>query len=147
MWSIRADGGHVWGWGGQDVRINNRYFLGDASLRGFEYGGVGARDRVTDDALGGNWYATASTELVFPVGLPKELGIKGKVFSDAGYIGKPDGYNPETMEYKDSLRASVGTGILWQSPMGMINLDFAVPVLKESGDKTQVFRLNFGKGF
>lgn len=147
VWSIRADGGHVWGFGGQDVRINNRYFLGDASLRGFEYGGVGARDRVTDDALGGNWYATASTELMFPLGLPKELGIKGKVFSDAGYIGKPDGYNPETMEYKDSLRASVGTGILWQSPMGMINLDFAVPVLKESGDKTQVFRLNFGKGF
>lgn len=147
VWSIRADGGRIWGLGGEDVRINNRYFLGDASLRGFEYGGVGARDRYTDDALGGNWYATASTELVFPVGLPKELGIKGKVFSDAGYIGKPDGYNPDTMIYKDSLRASVGTGVLWQSPMGMINLDFAVPVLKETGDETQVFRLNFGKGF
>lgn len=147
VWSIRADGGRIWGLGGEDVRINNRYFLGDASLRGFEYGGVGARDRYTDDALGGNWYATASTELVFPVGLPKELGIKGKVFSDAGYIGKPDGYDPDTMIYKDSLRASVGTGVLWQSPMGMINLDFALPVLKETGDETQVFRLNFGKGF
>ncbi len=147
VWSIRADGGRIWGLGGEDVRINNRYYLGDASLRGFEYGGVGARDRATDDSLGGNWYATASTEVVFPLGLPKELGIKGKLFSDAGYIGKPDNYDPKTMVYKDSIRASVGTGILWQSPMGMINLDFAAPVLKETGDKTQVFRLNFGKGF
>ncbi len=147
VWSIRGDAGRIWGLGGEDVRINNRYYLGDASLRGFEYGGVGARDRDTDDSLGGNWYATASTELVFPVGLPKELGIKGKVFSDAGYIGKPDNYDAETMLYKSSLRASVGAGVLWQSPMGMINLDFAAPVLKETGDKTQVFRLNFGKGF
>ncbi len=145
--SIRGDGGHIWGLGGEDVRINNRYFLGDASLRGFEYGGVGARDKYTDDSLGGNWYVSASTEVVFPLGLPKELGIKGKVFSDAGYIGKPDGFDAEMMDYKNSLRASVGTGILWQSPMGMINLDFAAPVLKETGDKTQVFRLNFGKGF
>ncbi|MBE6456033.1 MAG: outer membrane protein assembly factor BamA [Alphaproteobacteria bacterium] len=147
VWSIRGDGGHIWGLGGEDVRINNRYFLGDASLRGFEYGGVGARDKYTDDSLGGNWYVSASTEVVFPLGLPKELGIKGKVFSDAGYIGKPDGFDAEMMDYKNSLRASVGTGILWQSPMGMINLDFAAPVLKETGDKTQVFRLNFGKGF
>ena len=145
--SIRGDAGHIWGLGGEDVRINNRYFLGDASLRGFEYGGVGARDRATDDSLGGNWYATASTEIVFPVGLPKELGIKGKLFSDAGLIGKPDGYDAQTMDYKNSVRVSVGTGILWQSPMGMINLDFAAPIVKEDGDKTQIFRLNFGKGF
>lgn len=147
VWSVRGDGGQIWGLGGQDVRVNNRFFLGDYSLRGFEYGGVGARDRMTDDALGGNWYATASTELVFPVGLPRELGIKGKVFSDAGLIGKPDNFNRDLIEYNNGLRVAVGTGILWQSPMGMINLDFSMPVVKESYDKTQVFRLNFGKGF
>ncbi len=145
--SLRGDGGHIWGVGGKDVRINNRFFLGDYSLRGFEYGGVGARDRATDDALGGNWYATASTELVFPLGLPREIGIKGKTFVDAGVIGKPDGYDRDNMDYSNGVRVAVGTGILWQSPMGMINLDFSLPVVKESYDKTQVFRLNFGKGF
>lgn len=147
VWSIRGDGGRIWGLGGQNVRVNNRFFLGDYSLRGFEYGGVGARDRATDDALGGNWYATASTELVFPLGLPRELGIKGKVFSDAGMIGKPDDFNRDKIEYNNGIRVAVGTGILWQSPMGMINLDFSMPIVKESYDKTQVFRLNFGKGF
>ena len=145
--SLRGDGGHIWGTGGKDVRINNRFFLGDYSLRGFEYGGVGARDRATDDALGGNWYVTASTELVFPLGLPREIGIKGKTFVDAGLIGKPDGYDAKYMDYSSGVRVAAGVGILWQSPMGMINLDFALPVVKESYDKTQIFRLNFGKGF
>ena len=145
--SVRGDAGRIWGIGGKDVRINDRYFLGDVSLRGFEYGGVGARDRQTNDALGGLWYATATTELVFPIGLPKEMGIKGKIFSDAGLIGKPDNYDPKTMVYSDKLRLAVGTGILWQSPMGMINLDFSYPILKTNYDKKRVFRLNFGKGF
>lgn len=145
--SLRGDAGRIWGLGGEDVRINDRYFLGDVSLRGFEYGGVGARDRATDDALGGAWYATATAELVFPLGLPKELGIKGKLFTDAGWIGKPDNYDSRTMVYSGKTRMAIGTGILWQSPMGMINLDFSYPIMKAKEDKTRVFRLNFGKGF
>ena len=147
VFSIRGDGGYIWGYGGKDVRINDRYYLGDVSLRGFDYGGVGARDRATDDSLGGNWYATATAELVFPVGLPKEMGIKGKVFSDVGWIGKPDNYDRETMIYSGKTRMAVGAGILWQSPMGMINLDFSYPIMKADHDETRIFRLNFGKGF
>ena len=147
IFSIRGDAGHIWGVGGQDVRINHRYYLGDSSFRGFEYGGIGARDKATDDALGGNWYATASAEVQFPLGLPTELGIKGKVFTDVGVIGKPDNYNSEKMFYSNKMRMSAGTGILWQSPMGMINLDFAWPIMKETFDETKVFRLNFGKAF
>ena len=147
VFSLRADGGYIWGIGGKDLRINDRYFLGDRSLRGFEYGGVGARDKASDDALGGDWYTTASAELTFPIGLPKEMGIKGKVFTDAGLIGKPDNFDSQTMEYSNRLRAAVGTGIEWSSPMGVINFDFSYAFAKEDYDKTRVFRLNFGKGF
>ena len=147
VFSLRADGGYIWGIGGKDLRINDRYFLGDRSLRGFEYGGVGARDKASDDALGGDWYATASAELSFPIGLPKEMGVKGKMFTDAGLIGKPDDYDAQTMEYSNRLRAAVGTGIEWASPMGIINFDFSYAFAKEDYDKTRVFRLNFGKGF
>ena len=86
------------------------------------------------------------TELAH-LGLPTELGIKGKVFTDVGVIGKPDNYNPDKMYYSNKMRMSAGTGILWQSPMGMINLDFAWPIMKEAFDETKVFRLNFGKAF
>ena len=147
VFSLRADGGYIWGIGGKDLRINDRYFLGDRSLRGFEYGGVGARDKASGDALGGDWYATASAELTFPIGLPKEMGIKGKLFTDAGLIGKPDDFDSKTMEYSNRLRAAVGTGIEWSSPLGVINFDFSYAFAKEKYDKTRVFRLNFGKGF
>ena len=75
------------------------------------------------------------------------MGIKGKLFSDAGLIGKPDDFDAATMEYSDRLRAAVGTGIEWSSPMGIINFDFSYAFAKEKYDKTRVFRLNFGKGF
>lgn len=145
VFSLRGDAGRIWGLNGQSVRINNRYILGDSLLRGFEYGGVGAKQ--DGDYLGGLWYTTASAELEFPLGLPRELGIKGKVFTDAGVLGKPDDYDASTMTYSDKLRMSVGTGIVWQSPMGVINLDFAFPVMKAREDDRKVFRLNFGKGF
>lgn len=132
---------------GQDVRLNNRYFLGGSTLRGFEDGGVTARAKVGDDALGGNWQLTASAQLMFPLGLPSEFGMKGKLFTDFGLIGKPDGYDASTMWYSSKLRASIGVGLLWSSPLGPINIDFAIPVLKEDFDKTEYFRLHFDTGF
>lgn len=146
VFSLRADGGRIWGIG-QDVRISNRYFLGEASLRGFKYGGVSARDKASGDALGGNWFATTTAELVFPLGLPKEVGVKGKVFTDAGYIGKPDGYDAETMDYSSKARVGAGFGIVWNSPLGLVNVDWSRALVKEKFDKRKVFRLNFGKEF
>ena len=97
--------------------------------------------------MGGDWYVTGSAELTFPIGLPKELGIKGKLFTDAGVLGKPDTYDSATMEYSSDIRAAVGTGLSWASPMGLINIDFSYAFAKKDYDKTRVFRLNFGKGF
>ena len=72
---------------------------------------------------------------------------QGKLFVDAGMLGKPDDFDPETMYYSDKVRVAVGTGFLWQSPLGMINLDFAFPVVKDRYDDKRIIRLNFGKGF
>ena len=147
--SVGGTAGYVVPYKGEDVRINNRYFLGGATLRGFEIGGVGARDKVSDDSLGGDWRVTASTQLMFPLGFPTELGIRGKLFVDAGIIGKPSGknYDWSQIDYSSKPRVSVGTGILWQSPMGPINVDFGFPIVKEKFDKKEIFRLNFGTGF
>ena len=145
--SVSAGAGYIYGLN-QEVRINNRYYLGGSTLRGFDVAGVGARDKATGDSLGGDWRLTASTQLMFPLGLPSEFGIKGKVFMDAGMLGKPDGhYAKDTIDYNNTPRVSVGTGILWQSPMGPINIDLGFPIVKEDYDETEVFRLNFGTGF
>ena len=59
-------------------------------------------------------------------------------------VGKPDDINSQIVEYSSSPRVATGVGLTWQSPMGNISVDFAVPVVKEDYDKTEVFRLNFG---
>ena len=138
-----ANGGYITGYDGKDVRLMNRYFLGGYNMRGFEYGGVGARDKYTDDALGGNWMFYGGTELSFPMGLD-ELGIRGRTFVDVGMIGKPDGINSNDVYYSSSPRVATGVGITWQSPMGNIDIDLAIPVVKKSYDETEIFRLNFG---
>lgn len=137
------NGGYIDGYGGKDVRLSHRYYLGGSTMRGFEYAGIGARDKYTKDALGGNWMVYTGAEFQFPLGLD-ELGIRGRTFVDAGALGKPDQMDKDFVEYSDKIRVSTGFGLEWQSPMGQIDIDIAFPVVKESYDETEVFRLNFG---
>lgn len=138
-----ANAGYITGYGGKDVRLSNRYYLGGSTLRGFDVAGIGARDKYTDDALGGNWMLYTGGEVMFPIGLD-ELGIKGRTFVDMGMLGKPDNINISVVEYSSSPRVAAGFGFQWLSPMGQIDIDFAFPIVKEDYDETQVFRLNFG---
>jgi outer membrane protein insertion porin family len=45
------------------------------------------------------------------------------------------------------VRASIGAGIIWQSPFGPLRFDYAVPVAKGEHDRTQVFRFGGGTSF
>ncbi len=131
---------------GDPIPIQHRYFIGGETLRGFRTAGIGPRDIDTGDALGGREYAIGSAELTFPSGLPKELGIRAKVFTDVGTLRDPDVTGPEVAD-KDSIRMSIGFGLVWRSPFGPIRLSFATPVLKEDFDKDEVFRFSFGSRF
>ena len=143
--SLSASVGHIFGIG-KDVSLTDRFFVGGDDLRGFATAGIGPRDTSTEDALGGEWMYTASAEVKFPLGLPDELGISGRVFTDAGSSGKVE---PGGAGIKDSgaLRASIGTGVTRMSPVGPIGIDLALPVLKEDTDVEENFRLNFGTRF
>lgn len=138
-----VNAGYITGYGGKDVRLPNRYYLGGSTLRGFDVAGIGARDKYTGDALGGNWMVYTGGEVTFPIGLD-ELGIKGRTFVDMGMLGKPDNMNRADIEYSSSPRVAAGFGFQWLSPMGQIDIDFGFPIVKEDYDETQVFRLNFG---
>ncbi len=138
-----VNGGYIDGYGGKDVRLAHRYYLGGSTMRGFKYAGIGARDKYTKDALGGNWMVYTGAEFQFPVGLD-EVGIRGRTFIDAGALGKPDNIDTKYVEYSDKIRASAGFGFQWLSPMGQIDIDIAFPIAKEDYDETEVFRLNFG---
>ena len=143
--SIKGGGGMVFGLA-DDVRLVDRFFLGGARLRGFSNFGVGPRDVATDDALGGNWFYNGSLQVEFPLGLPDELGLRGKVFNDWGSIGDVDSGGANVTD-TSSLRASAGAGISWRSPLGPVSVDFAQTILKEDFDDLEFVRFNFGTRF
>ena len=143
--ALTSSAGYILGIG-KDVNLSDRFFVGGNDIRGFADAGIGPRDSSTKDSLGGEWMYAASAELAFPIGLPNELGIAAKVFSDMGSSGKlsPSGSN---VQDSGALRASIGTGISWISPFGAIGIDVGFPILKESFDEVENIRFNFGTKF
>ncbi len=142
---LSASAGHVQQIG-RDIRINDRFFIGGKSLRGFDNAGIGPRDITTDDALGGNTYYTLTAEQKFPIGLPNDLGFQGAVFMDAGTLFGVDDTGPEVVD-EASIRASIGVGVAWKSPFGPIRIDIAKPIIKEEFDSEELVQFNFGTRF
>jgi outer membrane protein insertion porin family len=112
QWVLSALGevGAIEGYSDTDVEINERFFIGGSSLRGFSKSGIGPRDSLTDDALGGNVFYRGSVETSFPIGLPEEMGILGHGFTDFGSLWDIDETGDDIFD-ESSVRASVGAGL------------------------------------
>ncbi len=145
VFSVSVGGGYIIGLG-KDVEFLERFFLGGDDLRGFATRGVGPRDTLTNDSLGGEWLYTGSLQLRFPMGFPPELGIFGRVFTDVGSLGQIEPSAPFVSD-TGNIRVALGTGVTWQSPFGPLGLDVAVPVVKDEFDIKEYFRINFGTRF
>jgi len=177
----RLQGGMLNKIGSQDLRMLDHFQMGPNLVRGFAPNGIGPRDMNpfgTQDALGGTKYWGASLELQMPFWfLPKEVGLKGAVYADAGGLFDYQGpttwsvtnemtttknsnctastVNPPTagtctgLVYDNGnvVRSSVGVGLIWQSPFGPLRFDYAVPLTKGKNDRTQEFRFGGGTSF
>ncbi len=164
---------------GKDIRMLDHFQMGPNLVRGFAQNGIGPRDisyvalGSYGDALGGTKYWGASAELQMPFWfLPKEVGIKGALYADAGGLSDYQGPtswaatgevnqvgcipasktsvgNCMGMSYDNSnpVRSSVGVGLIWQSPFGPLRFDYAVPLTKGAYDRTQEFRFGGGTSF
>jgi outer membrane protein insertion porin family len=161
---LEGNAGQMWGLAGHDVPLQDRFFKGGDTFRGFMPSGVGPMQRGNDgdtDSIGGTTYAIGTVEMTFPIGLPEEWGIGGAVFSDFGTIfgsetdtvlvgtGDCSFGATKNCEVFDTaaFRASVGAGILWQSPFGPLRFEVAYPLLKTDYDKTEYFRFSIGTVF
>ena len=90
---LHLQGGHITGWGGKDLRMLDHFQMGPNLVRGFAPSGIGPRDLTSmsvngvGDALGGTMYWGASLEAQAPFSfLPKDAGLKGAIFADAGSL-------------------------------------------------------------
>jgi outer membrane protein insertion porin family len=152
--------------GDTPLRMLDQFQMGPNLVRGFAPNGIGPRDLSfinytgTGDALGGTKYWGASLEL------PKEVGLKGAVYADAGSLwgyqgptswaqtGEINGlvngkYCQCAMVYDDSnvVRTSVGVGLIWASPFGPLRFDYAVPITQGKYDVVQQFKFGGGTSF
>lgn len=163
---LRVQGGHISGWGDGNLRLLDHFQMGPNLVRGFRANGIGPRDQTvygpttpytSQDALGGTIYWGASVEFQIPLYfIPKDVGIKAAIFADAGSVWDykgPTSYTSggltETMTYVDqnAIRASVGAGLIWDSPFGPLRFDYAIPVMKQGYDIVQEFRFGGGTRF
>jgi len=103
IFSVGGEAGWIKGLG-QQVRLTDRFFLGEPQIRGFDIRGVGPRvirtfydvttqapqtgsNSNTDDALGGTKYYLGHLELELPLGSGgRELGLRPSIFVDAGAV-------------------------------------------------------------
>lgn len=148
--NVTGEAGYITGWGGDTIRINDRFYKGGDSFRGFEVAGLGPRDTNLNrtDSLGGKAYAIGSVELLIPTGLPEQYGIKAALFTDFGAVGLLDRKDKlaingvrDPLIFDDfSPRAAAGVSIFWKSPMGPIQFDFSRVLKKEPYDRTETFR-------
>jgi outer membrane protein insertion porin family len=145
-----AIGGDIFGYNGQNVRIVDSFYKGGETIRGFQTAGLGPRDAVSGDALGGNMFYAGTVEVRFPIPLlPDELGFGGAIFADAGSVWGTDAKKVPGVQVQDSdaLRTSVGASLIWNSPVGPLRADFAYVINKEAFDKTQFFRFGAASRF
>ncbi len=102
--SAHAEGGYIKGLG-QDVRLTDRFYLGDPQMRGFDVRGVGPRvtrtyydtttvpatvsstSTTTQTALGGTTYYQGRLELELPMGSgAREMGLRPSIYMDVGAV-------------------------------------------------------------
>jgi outer membrane protein insertion porin family len=151
----KAQTGYITPWGGQSLPLLDNFFGGPSLVRGFQPNGFGPRDLTpgtTMDNIGGNAYWATTYELQAPLPfVPQTLGLKASVFADAGSLWSTSGtssYSPalsSSMVGNSSvIRSSIGAGLVWDSILGPLRVDYAYPLSKAPYDITQ--RLNFGYG-
>ena len=159
--------------GSTPLRMLDDFQMGPNLVRGFAPNGIGPRDLTffpytgTGDALGGTKYWGASLEFQMPFWfLPKEVGLKGAVYADAGSLWDYQGptSNAATgeinglvngkfctcaMNFDDSnvVRTSVGVGLIWASPFGPLRFDYAIPITQGKYDVVQQFKFGGGTSF
>ena len=134
---------------GGSSRVTDRFFLPATVLRGFEFAGMGPRQRdgTINDALGGNKYMVAKFEMDFPLGLPEEYGMSGGAFYHAGNLWDIGSSGNGLLYDKGAWRHVVGATLYWTTPIGPLRFDFTRALKKETHDEERTFDMSIATRF
>ena len=157
IFSASAEGGYIHALSGNgdpnidDVRLTDRFFLGEPQIRGFDIRGVGPRilrqryvnvdgvptpitdpKQVQDDALGGRAYYLGHLELEIPLGSgAREMGLRPSIFLDAGALFGVT--RPTLLDNPNGIQQRNGDGNLLYTTI--LRDDMGAPVLDTNGNQ------------
>lgn len=122
--------------------FKNFYGGGLGSVRVFEQSSLGVID-PTGAFIGGSRKLNVNAELYVPVpGSGNDKSLRLFAFTDAGNVWREG----EPIE-ASSLRASMGIGLSWLSPVGPLRMSWGTPVKSQPNDRIQKFQFQIGTAF
>ncbi|MGB5486242.1 MAG: BamA/TamA family outer membrane protein, partial [Lysobacterales bacterium] len=119
------------------------YGGGVRDIRGFEDNTLGPKDGlISCRAVGGDVKIAGGVELAIPTPFTKGGGSRIALFIDVGNVYE----NWSTFD-AGLFRASTGISVTWQAPIGPIIMNYAFPLKKFRGDRTEALQFSFGTTF
>lgn len=149
--ALNSELGFGKGLGGRPYPVFKNFFGGGlGSVRGFEQGTLGPSSPVTGSLtgeginIGGNRSIALNAEFITPFpGAGNDRSLRMFGFVDVGNVFGENDLRPNAKD----LRASVGVGLSWISPVGPLRFAIANPIRKFTGDKIQKFQFQIGTSF
>ena len=140
---INAEVGYGRGLGDKPYPIFKNFFGGGlGTVRGFDQGSLGQVDNL-GAYLGGNRRFNLNTEVYLPIpGTGNDRTLRWFTYLDVGNVW---GVNERLT--LSSLRASIGLGFSWVSPVGPIKISYGSPIRKEPTDRIQRLQFQLGTAF
>ena len=138
----------------------NRYGGGPGTVRGFKESYLGPRDSFSNP-YGGNMLIANQLELIVPTPAKISGSTRIAVFLDMGNVFSTGGVNfydklGDPIDYNfsyDRLKKSVGLGVEWLAPLGLLRFSYAVPLNENVatdrfyGDEVERFQFSIGNAF
>ncbi|MBP6223948.1 MAG: outer membrane protein assembly factor BamA [Rhizobacter sp.] len=140
---LNAEFGYGKGLGGRPYPIFKNFFGGGlGTVRGFDQGSLGGVDNL-GAYLGGNRRLNINGELYLPLpGTGNDRTLRWFAYTDVGNV-----WAVSDKMTVDSLRASVGLGVSWVSPVGPLKVSYGTPIKKEPTDRIQRLQFQLGTAF
>ncbi|HCY38819.1 MAG TPA: outer membrane protein assembly factor BamA, partial [Neisseriales bacterium] len=145
-WKTNGELGFINSYGDNSLVPFYQNFMegGPGSIRGYYIGSLGPQD-TDGSSIGGTRWAFVSNNLMFPIpGVKDEKSVRMSLFYD---IGTLFGGSPFDLSAEQMVRASYGVGLMWISPMGPIQLSYAIPMFSQPNDNVQNFQFTLGQMF
>jgi len=140
--------------------FRNFYGGGPGTVRGFKESWLGPRDSLSNP-YGGNLMIANQFELIIPTPEKFSGSTRVALFYDVGNVFSTGGVDffdrlgdPVVYDFDyDGLKHSVGIGVEWLAPMGLLKFSYALPLNPDDetdrfyGDRTEEFQFTVGNAF